>query len=445
MGWWEEVIYAFAGLVRDPAPLLEGLAEAMRGGSATHALITARCLEALPFQERRLPAELRAELLDALVLRMREDREPSPERRAQFVTALGRLNHHQVRHELRRILVEKVRITSSGPRFEYTNVRIAAARALRDIYFAAMPKPDSVSKTDTSLVLSSYMDQISGAGEPLNAAARMPSIAEIRDEQVLARLMRIWQKGAAGRDELVDLLRNSPFPPERSICAFAIADLADWKGRKLMDARQLLRVIASPTDTPGRELVEDWEDTMWAAADALTLFDPELVVPLLRVIISRARYLPDTAVQQLAYLAGRLQASDKIVVDWLIGLLITNPSQAVKAMALRSLATMGQGIPSIQLYLPSGRPGPTLKRLIQDIAAAHPIPKLQLGAFEVRLTRSDTSSALYLQRVSIEALAWVGDAETLRDIKGIVAAWPLELREVWYTTAHQIRRRLQGK
>lgn len=448
VGWWEDVIYALAGLLGNPAPLFEQLAVEIRAGSGAHALLAARCLEALPVeQEARLPAGLRAELVDACVLRLRSEREPSAERRASTVAALGRLSYHQVRHELRRILVEKVRQTTSGPRYEYTNVRIAAARALRNIYLSVALDPAPADRRKAGpLVLTSYGDQASAGDRPGTAPARMPSTQELRDEQMLVRLMRTWRKGAAGRDEFRDLLRNSPSAPERALAAFALGDLTDTPGNKLLDARQLLRVILSPTDRADAVISEEWQDTMWAAADALTLFDPDQVAPLLTVLVTRKGEIPDSAAQQLAYLAGRVRATNKEVVDWLIRLLVTNPSQSVKAKALQSLAWMGMGIPDVRVPMADGRDGPSVKQLIQDIAAARHVRGLSLGDFEVKLRQSDSDGhPVYLRRKAIEALAWIGDADTIRDLGSLYMSWPIELREHWYLAAATIQGRLGGR
>lgn len=450
LGWWEEVLYALAGLMNNPTPLFANLADSIRAGGHTHALVAARCLEALPpDQEGKVPVELRNELIDACVLRLRADREPIAERREQIATALGRLSYLQVRHELRRILVEKVRPSSSGPRYEYTNVRIAAARALRNIYmpsFVQLPAAQAqqqAGRPARSLVLTDHSDQASLSAAPQSATLTMPSMDQIREDQMLVRLIRVWVKGTAGRDEFRDLLRNSPNPPERAIAAFALGDLPDVESRKLLDARQLLRIILSPTEDSAEPISEDWADTMWAAADALTLFEPDQVIPLLTVLVTRAKEIPDSAAQQLAYLAGRVRASSPEVIDWLIGLVVSNPSQTVKSKALQSLAWMGLGIPDRRIQLPDARPGPTLKQLIHDIAAWRPIRGLPPDTFALAMRRSDSDGTpLYLRRKAIEALAWIGDAETLRDMGAVFLSWPLELREYWYQAAATIRRRI---
>ncbi|NJN17994.1 MAG: CHAT domain-containing protein [Oscillochloris sp.] len=445
LSWWEDVLYFYAGLASDPVPLFELLAAAIRGGSHTHALIAARCLESVPPEtETRLPESLRLELLDACVLRLRSNREPLAERREQIVAALGRLSYIQVRHELRRILVEPVRSTSNGPRYEYTNVRIAAARALRNIYAAppAPPKPKNPADTQ-SLVLTDHADEAGLLGSASGPPIQMPSMAEIRDDQILVRLMRVWQKGAAGRDEFLDLLRNSPYTPERALAAFAIGDMADNEDMRLYDAKQLLRVIVSPTDDGTESLSEEWQDTMWAAADALTLFEPDQVIPLLSVIVRRDKPISAPAAQQIAYIAGRVRAASDEVVDWLIRQLITHPSQAVKAKALQSLAWLGGDIPTRRLRRSDGRPGMSIKEVVQRIAEWQPIKDLEAGDFNVSLRNSDNGqSPLYLRRKAIEALAWIGDAATLMALNDKIQSWPIELREYWYQSAATIKQRM---
>ncbi len=455
LSWWEEVLYSLAGLLADPSPLFELLAAAVRDGSGVHALLAARCLEALsPEQELRLAPALRAELLDGWVLRLRSEREPQVERREQLVSSIGRLNYQQLRHELRRILIEKVRPTSSGLRYEYTNVRIAAARALRKIYqdWATAEPPD---RGSADLVLSSTADQASLRVSSSPLSARAPSIEERQADQMLSRLMGIWLKGLDGRAELHDLLATSPSAPERALAAFALGDLNDRARGRPYDVRRLLRVILGPNDTHDQAISADWQDTMWSAADALTLFDPGLVEPLLTVLIRRSKAIPEMAAQQLAYLAGRVRARDEMVIGWLLSLLVTSPSQAVKAKALQSLAWIGQVAPEAdaetaeagelmarRLTLRDGLSGPSVRELIEALAAAHPIPELSLGRFVVTMHEGDPPGCpLYLRRKAIEALAWVGDTTLLERLGAEVGTWPITLREQWYLTAAMINGR----
>ncbi len=494
--WWEDVIYSLTGMISDPLPIFENLAAAIRAGSYTHALIAARCMEALPpDHDARLPIGLRNELLDACVLRLRADREPDADRREQIATALGRMNHPQVRSELRRILIERVRKTSSGMRYEYTNVRIAAARALRTISLSSgldFSHNHPHDKLNDLVLTRGGSDMVSLADQVNTNPSGMPPIAE----DMLIRLMQIWLKQENSREdedspreeenlreedsprddeesptpqvalrtmstseykkaqaarreykriqatraEFCSILLHSPNPPERALAAFALADMRNTTYKKIQDARQLLRVILGATDTSA---VDDWDDTMWAASDALTLFEPSQVAPLLTVLIRHKRTMPDNAAQQLAYLAGRVRATDEDVITWLITLLIANPSQTIKSKALQSLAWMGMGIEKRLLYLEDGRPGFTIKELIQDIAAERMIRPLKEGVYTVTPRQSDIDgSPSYLRGKAIEALAWIGDSDTLRDLDKEVGSWPLELRELWYKAAATIRERV---
>ncbi|MCS6880452.1 MAG: CHAT domain-containing protein [Oscillochloridaceae bacterium] len=441
LAWWEDVMYALAGLLADPTPLFERLTEAIRAGSGTHALLAARCLEAITReQEARLAPGLRAEVLDACLIRLRNEREPAVERREQLVAALGRLSDPQLIPEMRRILTEKVRQTASGPRYEYTNVRIAAARALRNLaplWLAGAPQQGPI-------VAAGYRNEVSLKG-PAGSQAPPKSLQELRDEGMLRNILDLWGRETGGREKLRAIILESPSPPERALAIFALADLGDDNENKLLDARFLLRVILGPSDDANTSISDDWADTMWAAADALTLFEPDRVAPLLAVLVRGNADIPDRAAQQLAYLAGRVRAADPDVIDWLLRILITSPNQSVKARAMQSLAWIGAGAPDRVLELPDGRDGPTVKQIIQDIAAWRPVPELCIGAFAVALRPDDgPTGPLYLRRKAVEALAWIGDAATLADLEALAPSWPLELREQWHLAAATIARRLKG-
>lgn len=445
LAWWEDVLYALAGLLTDPAQLFEPLAGAIRAGSGTHALLAARCLEAITReQEARLAPALRAEVLDACIVRLRNEREPAVERREQLVAALGRLSDPRLIPEMRRVLAEKVRQTAGGPRYEYTNVRIAAARSLRNLAVWLSQERAPATSQQGPFVITRYRDEASLA-LPAGPQALPKSLQEQRDETMLRGVLDLWRRGAQGRDELRAIIQESPSPPERALAIFALADLGDDDEMKLLDARFLLRVILGPADDANTPISDDWADTMWAAADALTLFEPDQVAPLLAVLVRGNASLPDRAAQQLAYLAGRMRATDPDVIDWLLEVLITNANQSVKARALQSLAWIGMGVPERVLELPDGRAGPTVKQVIQDIAAWRRVRELRIGAFAVDLRRDDhPSGPLYLRRKAVEALAWIGDAATLDDLGALAPSWPLELREQWYLAAATIAGRLKG-
>ncbi len=423
--WWEDVLYALVGLLDRPEELLQYIADSLRAGNNRLAVLAARCLEAIPPSSMQaLPEFLRHELIDTCLLQLDERQEPQPERRKALVSALGKLDYPQVRQQLRRISVNKVRQTSSGPRYEYTNIRIAAARALRDLYLPTFKRRDSSSTPSETFDRASI------------------SVRQLRDDRSLIELMSAWLKAEGGRRELRHLLRSSPLAPERAIAAFALADVSTTPLQQLCDARFLLRVIVAPSDTIDTCISDDWIDTMWAAADALTLLDPEYVIPLLVTLIRRKPDMPDPAAQQIAYLAGRLRINQPLVIDWLLKLLITNLSQSVKARALQSLAWIGESAASRAVAIVDGerQSSLTVKQLIEEIALwRQPLPRFAIGTFRPAFSLSG-DQAIYLRRKAIEALAWIGDRNTLRELDSYFKYWPLELRTQWYLSRASLLR-----
>jgi hypothetical protein len=457
--WWEDILYALAGLMPNPEPLFRALSFAVRAGSHAHALLIARCLETLPKeQESRLPTILRQELIDHCVLAMHPDREPVADRREQIVIALGRLTYPQVIAELKRLLVEKVRRSSSGDaRYEYTNVRIAAARSLRNIILQHYNTEQLVGQSLKTLVIGNgYKDEASAqiANDELAAGSIDIKLGTDKDE-ILIKLLDIWRQGPAGRDALRRLIKNSPNEPERAVASFALADLVypplDPQTNspppfmlKMQDAELLLDCIANPPMN-GDKLASGWEDTMWAAADALTLFDPDIVTGLLKqVLVDPGRRLHDSSAQQIAYLAGRVRASAPEVVEWLRQTLIAHPNPWVKSKALTSLSWMGFDVRQMPFERPDGRPGSTLKELTEEIAAAFKISPTSYGPYTISNRTRDNSAKIYLRRKAIEALAWIGDEQSLSVLEDQVLKWPINLREYWYSTAAAIRQREQG-
>jgi hypothetical protein len=475
MHWWEDVLCALAGMLSDPTPLFEAITAAIRKGSGSHALVAARCLEALPKElDEKLPLDLRQELIDHCMLRLNARREPSAERREQLVTALGRLRNPAIRFELKRMLLLPVRETSSGPRYEYTNVRIAAARVLRNLALRNTDQTEAdlaYNGTATDLLLGTgYRDEVE-----LHRTAPPRQRDHLSDEEgefdtMLHEMMTIWRQGSSRRSELLTIIRDSPSAPKRALAAFALADIVDDETEKMKTVHRLLHVIVG---APGSAPLDDpeWSDTIWAAADALTLFEPEYVERLMTTLIKKrsegsegsekkSAYIPEDSAQQLAYLAGRVRATNDTVINWLLEQLVFHPNPEVKSKALQSLAWMGRDIAerpvpleparAVQAAVERGLPdrrmrGPTLRRLVQTIAIWRPGANGLPGQFViVPSVEERTSGPFYLRRKAIEALAWIGDADTLQLIAAELPNWPITLREYWYESAASIRARLGG-
>lgn len=452
LAWWEDVLYALAGLLKDAGPLRPLADAAFAGNSGPHTLLVARCLEALSREaEQSMSNRVLQELLDACVVRLRVEREPLAERRAQIATALGRLHYPQAVRELRRLLVERVRSTRSGARYDHTNVRVAAARALRTLV--------------TRLQVCLTVEDGGGNGARQRGAQILDPescgpILALKDELMsqdpaLFRLLSAWSDSAVGQGDLqragLTLLRKTLADDagsalERTVAAFALGDLAISPD----DATLLRDMIVCPP--PTTIAAEEWNDITWSAADALTLFDPERVGQLLGELFEHGPP-PEHSVRQIAYIAGRVRVQHVTVLRWLIALVLHNPDHAVKAVALRSLAWMGKGVSSVgwlheavhSLY-PNGWKGSLdalVLKVVTAIVAWHVDELRPLGAFDGQAQDDDTT--IYLRSKAIEALAWIGDGSTLDTLYQEVHTWPLELREVWYVTAKAIRARLSAR
>lgn len=453
--WWEGVLYSLAGLLKEAAPLSPLGAAAFADNSSSHTLLVARCLEALSADaEQSMSEQVRQELLDACAVRLRVDREPSAERRAQIATALGRLAYPQTIRELRRLLTERVRLTPGGPRYDYSNVRIAAARALRTLVTRFQNRMQAAAQTNKSV-------DAPASGPALNPEAQRCSQAVSLEEELmgpesaLLRQLQAWSNGADGRAEVQQAGRaklrttldsDASSTLERTIAAFALGDLAVDEA----DAALLLDMVMR--QPPAAMPPDEWDDIAWSAADALTLFDAEQVTSLLAERFQQDTPL-DHCIRQVAHIAGRMRVRDEAVIKWLVKLLLHNPDHFIKARALRALALLGKGLPSfawlgevlqslnyiaVDVHL-----DPLVLQVVTDIAVWNITALTPLGSFNAQA--QDNLSTIYLRRKAIEALAWIGDQNTLDELYAQVPNWPLELREAWYISAAAIKARLTSR
>lgn len=449
LAWWEDVLYALAGMLTTVTPLLSLKNAAFRDNCSAHTLLVARCLEALSSDiERNLASRDRQELIDACAIRLRPEREPSAERRAQIATALGRLPYPQTIRELCRLLSERVRPAPGGARYDYTNVRIAAARALRTLVarLAETTQPATVEEGTVYPSLPSLCVLQHTQIELLKQ--------ELHDRDAyLFTLLQAWVNGADGREEVrqtgLSTLRETLVDTTcsvlaRTIAAFALGDLA----YEISDAELLLNIVVYQPMNPSPEA----EDIPWSAADALTFFPAEEVTRLL-VEQFRKGEPPAISIPQMTYIAGRVRAQDEAILEWLINLVLEHPDHFVKARALRSLAWFGKSLQASQrLHAvvrtmfdldPEVQFDQIIRQVVTDIAVWN-LPALErLGSFDTQ--NPDDPAAIYLRQEAIKALAWIGDQATLNTIYEQVTKWMLELREAWYITAAAIQRRMTTK
>jgi hypothetical protein len=477
MEWWEDTLYALAGML-DRADSLAPLADAaIVEQSSTYTLMLARVLQVLSDSaEQRLTDRERLQLLDICALRLHVDREPSIDVRAQIASALGNLNYPKVREELGRLLTQRVRLTPSGPRYDVPHVRIAAARALHTyLTRQGMPEPseseeESPTPRERTRPAVLGMDALPQRYLSSDIAA---SFIDAGLSPALYRLFDAWNAAAdsdparqeQGRAELRATLMScsdTHSPLERSLAAFALGDVA----ADPQDAGLMFAMIVRP---PAAMSPDEWDDTIWGAAGALALFDAEVVTDLLVRFFASGRPVPQRSRQQLAYIAGRARVQDRAVLKWLIELLLQHPSHATKSRALQALDWLSRSLnslewldeilselewldeilPELNLLLAHGPAVPLVQRIIQAIAAWDTAFLSRFDSFQTQAPVSEEDdqvqqmATLDLRRRAIEALALIGNQQTLDTLYPQVPEWPLVLREAWHLSANAIRSRLQ--
>jgi hypothetical protein len=467
MTWWEDTIYALAGML-DQADSLAPLADAaITEQSSTYTLILARLLQVLSDRvEQRLTDRERLQLLDICALRLHADREPAVEVRAQIASALGNLNYPKVREELGRLLTQRVRVTPTGPRYDVPHVRIAAARALHTYLTRQGTPTPREPEAEPPTPRTRQGPAVLGM-DALPQRYLSDDIAEPPADggltPALYRLFDAWSAAAdseperqeQGRAELRAVLMSSSdsySPLERSLAAFALGDVA----ADPQDAGLMFAMIVRP---PAAVPPDEWDDTIWGAAGALTLFDAEVVSDLLVRFFASGRPVPQRSMQQLAYIAGRARVQDRAVLHWLIDLLVHYPDHATKSRALQALAWLSRSLNSLEWlddvlpsldWLPTHGPAvPLVQQIIQAIAVWDTAFLDRLGSFQVHPAGPEDDEQIHhmatldLRRRAIEALAMIGDQQTLDTLYPLVPEWPLVLREAWHLSANAIRSRLQ--
>ncbi len=328
-----------------------------------------------------------------------------------------------------RVLTEQVRSGSSGTHYEYSEVRIAAARALRTRY-AVCAEP---------------------GGDVVRCHATKEEEPGYTVPAPLIDLLLTWSEAmqAENSDEMRKKLRSvvlkGQSAPERALAAFALGDLACRD-----DARFLIAVIVAPTPKG----ITSWDDTIWTAADALIMFDPTLVADLLVDLLRRERTFSPASTRQIIYVAGRVRANEQVVIDWLLEQMMYHPDMVLKARALQSLAWLGESFQSYTWLtdtllahgIPVHEPPRTLvQRFVKNVALWNEeyLKNLNVITDDEKVRQQVASGKVdYFRLKAIESMAWLGDRQTIGELRPHIHTWPVGLRTAWYTTVAAIEARL---
>jgi hypothetical protein len=282
---------------------------------------------------------------------------------------------------LARVANQQVRVNWRGEgRYEYSYVRIAAAGALQNMMPFAR---DEIQAADAQL-----------------------------DE-----VLYFWDRGDV--EALSTRLRAEDDVGLQALAAFALGDLQTPQAMGIL--------IAAFLDFHSQSHIR------WALTDALALTDPTVVtqraiLPLLDADAAEREGLnPDVWkrradwYERLAYLIGMVRAQEPIPRQFLERCLGEFTDVWLTAKAVQSLGWM-------------------YERSYKDL-----FERIALGDFGDGIALSDKASewdTKYLQRKAIEALANIGDRDTLTRLRAERTDWGPELERIFYWTSEEIYWRL---
>ncbi len=377
--WWEETLRLLSGLMDNPIKLIQELLYGVALSEGEQVFLAADCIREC--RGKCTDEQLLNYIVSTLLWRLDRTREPRVLRRVRIVQALGRLKHPAAISRLVEIAHKPVQSAALGePAYEDSDVRLAAVMALRQML--APPYPE--------------------------IAALAPQLAEV---------LNSWAKGHVRELYLYLIAREAHDIGIQAAAAFALGDL-----KTDIAASVLILTFVSPNFSL---------ETRHNAATALTLLDPEFVtqkaiLPFLSTE-TMEQQLPSPITQanveqwypHLAYLIGKIRPQDSRARAFLYRCLYEFPDVTLKGIAIQSIGW---------LY---------------DITAAPQFTDIALGNFNILNLQAPLpqSEARYLQQKALDALYYIGDAETLKRLQQHAVAWSPDLENAFYRTIERIRSR----
>ena len=386
--WWAESLILLSALLDTPLKLIQEILYGVALGEGEQVFLAADCIRECQDNLAKVAQSAAPKpsqgliqfIVSTLLWRLDIAREPRVSRRVRIVQALGQIKHPEAIPRLVEIAHQPVATSTDGaPLYEDSDVRLAAVMALRRML--------------------------------------RPPYAEIEVlAPELAEVLNDWDNGRV--KELIPYLiaRESHDIGIQAVAAFALGDL-----KTDVAIRVLIRAFLSPHFS---------QETRSNAATALTLLDPaivtqEVIVPFFSTENGEQRLNPITRDNpdrwhtQLAYLIGKVRPQDGRARAFLYRCLNEFPDITLKGIAMQAVG---------ELY------DTAATRRFTDIALED-FSTLNLGEHLLPDERR------YLQHKALDALFYIGDAETLRRLQQRPSSWSLELENAFYRTIERIRSR----
>jgi hypothetical protein len=409
---WNDTLTLLCGLLEQPQVLLETIAYATSLKDGEQVYLAARCLlearQAGTFvvlrakegtNEIALPGSyVEALVLDALLWRSDSTNEPRAYQRLRAVEALGRQPHTEVARFLRYIAMEKTRKNAQGELdFEFGGIRQAAGRALRRLLSSG---EESVRMRFRKELLRTD-----------------PSLEELICRWIAEDVAWLIAQVTQVLDTISDKAELKLAQALAGMAAFALGDL-----RRKDAYNELIKAFLADSTA---ELVR------WAITDALAVLDPEAVMhDAVHPLLDSCKLREPTKTngerrEQLIYLIGQLRYPDKGALDFVKR--VVDTSDVPYEQKGRAILAIGF------LYPPTAE---KWKDKFERVATAH--------FNDIKIQPKDQHEALYLQTRAMQALAEIGDLQTLENLRKGRQPWPIELERVFYGTSEEIVWRHSG-
>ncbi len=392
--WWEDTLVLLSSLMPDPNLLLRHLVYGTNLIEGEQVFLAARCV--VERGSEMLDPQLIERILDGLVFRLDNRNEPRSEWRVRAVQALGALRQAAAIPHLVRVANGRVRTDWRGDlTYEFSSVRRAAAVALLQM----MP---------------AFSEEIRGADPELHDLLQFQTEGNVR---ALTATLRADEQGRSSR----------------AIAAFGLGAVGTKEAVEV-----LIAMFLDPDPKIGG-------DTRWAVTDALGVIDADLVterviLPFLDVEAARQVGLATEmwnrrAVQyeRLAYLIGKIRTRHPLALHFLTeGCLKTYRMVAVKGKAIQSLGWLTDRSQK-WLFEQIAMGNLETDRVREQFALSEEVA--EDGTRTLRVSDDDRR---YLRRKAMEALARIGDEETVKVLRRNRAEWGPELLQTFYLTSEEI-------
>jgi hypothetical protein len=423
---WEETLVFLSGLLVDEPKALEELLWLIVYGvnllEGEQVFLAARCLmESMQFlgHKRLNPAivELANQIINALVWRLKRRNEPQEENRIRAVQMLGQLGYIEylypaIEPHLVEVAYEKARCDARGRLdYYYSSMRFVAATALQDLiaYHRRRTRRKSRSRQQQAHLKT-------------NRAEMQP----------LLDLFKQWNNEAI--EPLVQLIGAAPEALE-SLAALVLGDLrAQFEN---LDDPELNALSEQITIC----LIDAFfsfrlsQPMLWAVTHALSMLnsidvDRHVILPFIEQEARGELHFEGEEAERarirwhkcMAYLIGSIRSQEPAAHQFLLERCLKQfPNDRLWISVIDALRRLAD-----QRY----------KGLLEDIASGD-FSQLAPDGDELEGKR-----AVYLQRRAIEALAGIGDGDTLEKLRQSSFNWSDDLRQVFYRTSEEIHWRL---